>query len=93
MAPRIYEIKVYKAEREIRGVNPFCAGLDLDSAESTAALLNGHLYGAVLRSGGRRDEAHLFHMEVRGVDSYGKGAGQVLFRWALPAPEVTDGGT
>ena len=64
-----------------------------DSAESTAALLNGHLYGAVLRSGGRRDEAHLFHMEVRGVDSYGKGAGQVLFRWALPAPEVTDGGT
>jgi hypothetical protein len=87
VAAQIFEIKLYREGREVRGAEPFLTGLDLDAAEVTVPLLNGHLLGAVLRSGGRRDEQHLYHLEAKQVDRYGKGAGQVLFRWVLPAAE------
>lgn len=87
LAAQIFEIKLYREGREVRGSNPYLTGLDLEAADVTTPLLNGHLLGAVLRAGGRREEAHLYHLEARQVDRYGKGAGQVLFRWALPASE------
>jgi hypothetical protein len=70
----------------VRDVNPYLTGLDLEEAETTTVRLDGHLLAAVQRSNSHRTEAHLFHLEVRAIDQYGKGAGQVLFRWALPAP-------
>lgn len=90
MAPKIYEIKVFREGRELRDsdINPFLTGLDLSEreAEKTADLLNRHLLGAVRRSGARRDDVHLFHMEVRDINHEGKGAGRPLFRWVLPVP-------
>lgn len=88
MPAKIFEIKVFKKDREIREINPFLAGVDLDNAEATSDLLNRHLRGAVRRSGGRLDEIHLFHLEVRDITPDGKGRGQALFRWVLP-DEVT----
>lgn len=85
MPPKIYEIKVFKKDREVREINPFLTGLDLLDAEATADLLNRHLLGATLRSGARRDEEHEFHLEVRDINHEGKGAGRLLFRWVLPA--------
>lgn len=91
MPPKIYEIKVFRNERETREINPFLASIDLSnsdgSAETTAGTLNRHLLGAALRSGASRNQVHQFHLEVRDIDRDGKGAGRVLFRWVVPASE------
>jgi hypothetical protein len=86
MAPKIYEIKLVKDGREVRDLDPYLTGLDLEEAETTTNRLNRHLLGAVQRSGGRRDQAHMYQLEVRDTIA-GKGAGKPLFRWALPAAE------
>ncbi|MEU8158070.1 hypothetical protein AB0B94_30825 [Micromonospora sp. NPDC048986] len=85
MAAKIYEIKAFKSGREVRELNPFLTGLDFDNAEVMSDLLNRHLRGAALRDRAKREEIHLYHLEAREVDQYGKGRGQVLFRWMLPA--------
>ena len=86
MASKIYEVKAFRDGREVRNVNPHLASLDLTAARSMSALLTGHLYGAVERDGKSRDEAHLYHLEVRNIDDHGQGTGRVLFRWTVPAP-------
>jgi hypothetical protein len=87
MPPKLYEVKVFRQERQVQGVNPFLVGLDLapDAAERTAAMLDRHLRGAARRDKADQQHEHLYHLEVRDIDQYGKGAGQVAFRWALPA--------
>jgi hypothetical protein len=85
MASRLYELKVHRNMRQIGGVNPFVIALDLSQPGVAAAHLDRHLLGAVLRDGANREEAHLYHVEVRDTDGYGKGTGQALFRWPLPA--------
>ncbi|GGM27443.1 hypothetical protein GCM10011608_10260 [Micromonospora sonchi] len=87
MASKIYEINVFHNGRPVRDINPFLTAIDLDDASETKRDLNRHLLGAVLRSGARRDLAHEFHLEVRDIDTDGKGRGPVLWRWAMPASE------
>ncbi|QKW15409.1 hypothetical protein [Verrucosispora sp. NA02020] len=87
MASKIYEINVFHNGRPVRDINPFLTAIDLEDGDKTGDTLNRHLLGAVLRSGSRRNTAHEFHLEVRDIDSDGKGRGPVLWRWAMPAEQ------
>lgn len=87
MASKIYEINVFHNGRPVRDINPFLTSIDLEDGDKTADTLNRHLHGAVLRSGNRASVAHEFHLEVRDIDTAGKGRGPVLWRWAMPAAE------
>jgi hypothetical protein len=88
MAPKIYEIKVFRKGSPRPLGDPFLASVDLEQAEITSDTLNRHLTGAVERLGGNRRDQHLFHLEVFDIDNSGKSRGQALFRWVLPAAEV-----
>jgi hypothetical protein len=84
---KLYEVKVFHKGREVRerDANPFTCSLDLDDATAARDLLNRHLIGAAARASAPRNEWPLFHLEVRDTRN-GKGYGQPLFRWVLPAP-------
>ncbi|MER7331731.1 MULTISPECIES: hypothetical protein [unclassified Micromonospora] len=85
MSSKIYELRVFKDGREVRGMEPFLTSVDLADGDATADTLNRHLLGSALRAGAHRSEAHRFHLEFRDIDTDGKGRGPVLFRWAMPA--------
>jgi hypothetical protein len=85
---KLYEVRVFRVGREIRDVAPFVTTLDLDDALGTRDLLNRHVRGAAARNGAPASELHLFHLELRET-SGGRGRGDVLMRWAMPAPEVS----
>lgn len=87
MPPKIFHLRVFKKRSPVGEVNPFLVGLNLDqsAAETTADLLTRHLRGAALRDGAHDADIHLYHLEVRDIDANGEPAGQVLFRWVLPA--------
>ena len=87
MASKMYEARVYKDGRELRGEDPWLTTVDFDDGERTADKLDRHLLGAALRSGAHRTEVHRFHLEFRDIDGEGKGHGRVLFRWVPPAAE------
>lgn len=86
MASKLFEIKVFRKEREVDGVNPFVTGLDLDNAEVTYNRLNRHLIGAALRAGGTRSDLHEFHLEFREMDGHGKPSGTRRI-WVHPVVE------
>jgi hypothetical protein len=89
MPSKIYELRVFREGRQVNDTSPFLAAFDLSpaGADRTATLLERHLRGAVRRAKAGAAEEHLFHLEARDITDEGKGIGQVLFRWVLPAEE------
>ncbi|MEV0214325.1 hypothetical protein [Micromonospora sp. NPDC050695] len=87
MASKIYEISVFKDQRQVRDMPAFLAPVDLEDGATTMRTLNQHLLGAVLRANAHRTDMHRFHLEFRDIDAGGKGHGKVLFRWVMPASE------
>lgn len=84
MSRRLYELKIFKEMREVRGLEPILAVLDLSDLDETERLMTAHLEGAAERAGERRDRAHLFSLEAREAEDDGRAWGDPKFRWALP---------
>lgn len=84
-----YELRVFKRDRELRqGAEAIRVPLDLSDGETTRDLLERHLVAAAERDGARRNEAHLYHFEVREVYRDGRVERQPLFKFSLPVQEA-----
>ncbi len=81
MTRTVYELRFYHGEHLVdrQTIN---AVLDLDDdPEGTERLLNGHILGAAIRSGGDRSTAHEFVVEVWSLVGSPR---HPETRWAMP---------
>ncbi len=90
MVRKVYELRFFHGT-EALSKQQIMAVLDLDDdPDGAEALLNGHLFGAVVRAGGSRRSQHEFTLEVWAPPREGSSRpSNPEVRWALPAtPEV-----
>lgn len=71
-SPKLYELRVFRGEREVRTANRLREVLDLndrdpETVQRTRDLLRRHLHAAAQRAGAPRRDAHLYHFEVHEV--------------------------
>lgn len=80
-----YELRVFKRDRELRqGAEAIRVPLEPRDGEATRDLLERHLIAAAERDGARRNEAHLYHFEVREVYSDGRVERTPAFKFSMP---------
>lgn len=83
-----YELRVFKRDRELRhGAEAIRVPLNLADGEATRDLLERHLIAAAERDGSRRNEAHLYHLEVREVYRDGRVERAQLFKFSMPVEQ------
>lgn len=89
MVRKVYELRFFHGTEPL-SKQQIMAVLDLDDdPDGAEALLNGHLYGAVVRAGGSQRSQHEFTVEVWRPANDPSRATQPEVRWALPAvPEA-----
>lgn len=90
MVRKVYELRFFHGDQELPK-RQIMAVLDLDDdPEGAELLLNGHLFGAVVRAGGNRGSQHEFTLEVWPPLREGSSRpSQPEVRWALPAAPET----
>lgn len=84
MAVATYELRLSKEGRAVHQVPPFTAALDVDEPAALQDLLTRHLVGAVDRASDRRENAHLYRLDVHKTDGQHHGYGQPVIRFSLP---------
>lgn len=83
MPAKWYQLKVYKQRVEVHTASDLREPLDWNDVDGTRATLQQHLLAAIDRDGGRRNERHLYHLQVRELGSDGRPTGGA-FHYALP---------
>lgn len=90
MATKLYQLTLCNGTRAVPGTVATVVSLDLEDSALSGRRLNRHLYGASDRAGINRQNAHMNLLEVRPVDPTSLRVGDVVLRWAVPAPPVPD---
>lgn len=85
MSSKLYELKVFKGTRPVQTPNRLTEVLDFAHPEPEVVkdLLRRHLIAVALRDGGRRQDAHLYHLDIHEVRNE-RPERDVLHTFALP---------
>ena len=83
MAPKFYEMRVFRDGREASRPSRFISALDFDAPDDTMVTLTGILLGAAARDGKPR-EAHMYYMDIHRIGRHERVERDHVFRYALP---------
>jgi hypothetical protein len=83
MPSKLYELRVFKGQREVSVASRLRTPLDQSYPDLLNDLLRRHLFAVAERQGMRRDQAHLFHLDVHELRG-DRADNNVLFAFALP---------
>lgn len=83
MPSKLYELRVFRGEHQVRNADRLLETLDLDSPNATNNLLRRHLLAAAERERMHRRDAHLLHLRAHEVRA-GRAERDVAFQFSVP---------
>lgn len=83
MPPKLYELRVFKGDRQVRTANRLAVVLDFSDPERVNDQLRRHVHAVAERDGAQRRDAHLYHVDVHETRD-GRAENRALHTYALP---------
>ncbi len=81
---RMYQLTLFAGAYAVRD-SEVTTALDLTDVVGVSALLNGHMEGALLREGIKRERWHEYVLRVYEFRADRGVVGDLIMRWVLPA--------